>query len=55
MDPTINSESFKYKTNITGKTANNGNTKEVEFSVPLKHVSDFWKTLDMPLINCKYL
>ena len=48
-----NSESFKYKTYIRQKTANDGNAKEVGFSVPLKHLSNFWKTLDMPLINCE--
>ena len=53
IDPITNAKSFKYKTSITRKTANNGNTKEVEFSVPLKHLSNFWRTLDMPLINCK--
>ena len=44
-DPITNSESFKYNTSITGKTGNDGNTKEVEFFVPLKHLSNFWKTL----------
>ena len=53
VDPLKNSESFKYKTSITGKTANDGNTKEVEFSVSLKHLSNFWKALDIPLINCE--
>ena len=38
---------------ITGKTLNNGNTKEVEIIVPLKHLSNFWRTLEMPLINGK--
>ena len=52
-DPITNSESFKYKTNITGKTGNNGNTKEFEFSLPLKHLTIFWRTLHMPLINCE--
>ena len=52
-DPITNSESFIYKTSITGKTVNNENTKEVEFSVPLMHLSSFWRTLDMPLINCE--
>ena len=37
-DPITNSESFIYKTSITGKTVNNENTKEVEFSVPLMHL-----------------
>ena len=48
-----NSESFKHKMNITGKTANNGNTKDVEITVLLKYLSDFWRTLEMPLINCE--
>ena len=38
---------------ITGKTLNNGNTKEVEIIAPLKHLSNFWRTLEMPLINGK--
>ena len=37
-----NSESFEYKTIITEKTAINVNTIEVGFSVPLKHLSNFW-------------
>ena len=28
-------------------------TKKVELSVPLKHLSNFWKTLDIPMINCE--
>ena len=27
--------------------------KEVQIVVPLKHLRNFWRTLDMPLINCK--
>ena len=38
---------------ITGKTAHDGNTKEVNLSVTLKHLSNFWRTLDMPLISCE--
>ena len=52
-DPIVNSASFKYKNSITGKTPANGDTKEVEFAVPLKYLSNFWKTLDMPLVNCE--
>ena len=48
-----NSESFKYKIKITGKTPNNGNTKDVEIIVPLKYLSNFWRTLEMLLINCE--
>ena len=53
IDPITNSESFKYKTSITEKTANDGNKKQVEVSVPLKHLNNFWRSLDMPLINCE--
>ena len=36
--PITNSESFKHKTNI-------------EFSFPLKHLHNFWRTLDTLLIS----
>ena len=47
------SESFKYKTKITGKTPAARNTKDVKIAVPLKYLSDFWRTLEMQLINCE--
>ena len=47
-----NSGSFKYKQQITGQTRNGG-TKHVEIMVSLKYLSNFWRTLEMPLINCK--
>ena len=46
------SESFKSKIKITGKIPNNDNEKDVEIMVPLKYLSNFWRTLEMPLINC---
>ena len=52
-------DSFNLKTKITCQTAgnnNNGNIAgrvDVEIMVPLKYLSDFWKTLEMPLINCE--
>ena len=46
-------KSFKSKVKITGKTPNNGSTKDVEIIVPLKYLSNFWRTLEMPLINCE--
>ena len=49
----VDSESFKSKIKITGKTRDNGNTKEVEIIVPLKYLSNFWRTLEVPLINCE--
>ena len=38
---------------ITGNTPNNGNTKDVEIIVALKYLSNFGRTLEMPLINCE--
>ena len=52
-DNVANSKSFKSKVKITGKTPNNGNTKDVEIIVPLKYLSNFWRTLEMSLINCE--
>ena len=45
-------DSFKFKAKITGQTRNDG-TKNVEIMVPLKYLSNFWRTLEMPLINCE--
>ena len=57
-DPIVNSESFKYKSSITGKTSNanqeNGENieqnnrkikKNLEIVVPLKHLSNFWRNV----------
>ena len=52
-DNLANFESFKSKVKITGKTPNDGNTKDVEIIVPLRYLSNFWRTLQMPLINCE--
>ena len=48
-----NSKSFKSKIKITGRTPARGNEKDVEIMVPLKYLSNFWRTLEMPLINCE--
>ena len=51
-DDIRNSKSFEYKTSITGHPPNNNNTiTGAEIVVPLKHLSNFWKGLSMPLIN----
>ena len=58
-DLTINnSQSFKYKAALLGKTANavnntNSSVKETKIVVPLKYLSNFWRSLGTPLINCK--
>ena len=57
-----NSESLKYKTSITGNTCNVGageagydankvGKNETGIFVPLKHLSNFLKSLNIPLIN----
>ena len=43
-------DSFNFKAKITGQTGNDG-TKDVEIMVPLKYLSNFWRPLEMPLIN----
>ena len=46
------SATFKFKQKITGQTGNGG-AKDIEIMVPLKYLSNFWRTLGMPLINWK--
>ena len=59
-----NSESFKYKISITGNNCNVGvgeegynatkvGKNETEVPIPLKHLSNFWRSLNIPLINCE--
>ena len=45
------SKSFIYKTKITGRLEGNDTEKKVEIVVSLRHLSNFWRTLDTPLIN----
>ena len=52
-DNLADSESFKSKVKIIGSTPAGGNTKDVKIIVPLKYLSNFWRTLEMPLINCE--
>ena len=52
-DNLTDSESFKSKITIKGKTPADGNEKDVEITVPLKYLSNFWRTLEIPLINCE--
>ena len=47
-----NSASFKFKQKITGVTDDDG-SKNVEIIVPLKYLTSFQRTLEMPLINCE--
>ena len=47
-----NSASFEIKQKITIKTTDGG-TNGVEIMVPLKYLSNFWRTLEMSLSNCE--
>ena len=38
---------------VTGRIGNG--EKYVEIMVPAKYLSDFWRTLQMPLINCEII
>ena len=46
-------DSFNSKVKITGPTDNDGEIDSVEIMVSLKYLSNFWRTLEMPLINCE--
>ena len=48
-----NSKSFDYKTKIVGRLAKNVLEKEVTIAIPLKYLGNFWRSLDIPLINCE--
>ena len=50
---TNTTDSFKFKTKITGQTGDDGRIDNVEIMVPLKYLSNFWRTLEMHLINCE--
>ena len=55
-DTLTDSELFKSKVKKTGSggiTPNNGNTKGVKIAVPLKYLSNSWRSLQMLLINCE--
>ena len=45
-------DSFNFKTKVIGQINNDGRI-DVEIMVPLKYLSNFWRTLEMPLINCE--
>ena len=45
------SKSFKSKVQVTRSTPAGDHKTYVKISVPLKYLSNFWRTLEMPLIN----
>ena len=49
-----NSKSFDYKTEITGNfDAGKDEKEDVTIAIPLKYLGNFWRSLDIPLINCE--
>ena len=60
----VNSNTFKYKNKITGNTynvdagvdgydVNKNGTQEVELTIPLKYLGNFWRARNIPLISCE--
>ena len=51
------SKSFDYKSSINpnlDNVVNNINNKtNLEIAIPLKHLGNFWRSLNIPLINCE--
>ena len=52
---TADSTAFKQKSSFFDPltAAYNGVFKNVKIAVPLKYLSNFWRSVEMPLINCK--
>ena len=46
-------DSSNFKSKIIGKTNDDGDTENVEIMIQLKYLSNFWRTLEMSLINCE--
>ena len=46
-------DSFNFKSEITGQTDDDGEINNAEIIVPLNYLSNVWRTLEMPLINCE--
>ena len=50
----LNSKSFKCSTSIVGKTQkDNDSLTNTKVVTPLKHLDNFWRALNIPLINCE--
>ena len=50
---TNTTDSFKFKAKLIGQTNNDGEINCVKIMIALKYLSNFWRTLEMPLINCE--
>ena len=50
---TATSKSFEYKTKITGSTPDKNSRLDTKVVVSLKYLSNFWRSLNLPSINCE--
>ena len=48
-----NARSFKYKAGLITDTKTDGTKNRVKIAVSLEYLSNFWRSLEMSLINCK--
>ena len=44
-------DSFNFKIKMTDQTGDDGEIANIEITIPLKYLSNFWITLEMPLFN----
>ena len=52
-DKVTASESLEYKTKIVGSKPNHNSRLNAEVVISLKYLSNFWRSLDLPFINCE--
>ena len=63
-DNTVNLDTFRYKSKITGNTynvdaggqgydVNKNGTQKIELAITLKYLGNFWRALNIPLISCE--
>ena len=48
-----NTDSLNFKSKIIRMTNDDGDIENIEIMVPLKYLSNFCRTLEIPLINCE--
>ena len=51
FDEANGTDSFNSKAKVTGQIDDDGEIGNVEIMVFIKYLSNFWRTLEMPLIN----
>ena len=47
------SKSFEYKTKMIGSMPNNNNMLDATVVFRVKYLSNYWRSIDFPLINCE--